>query len=204
MNRKFIIILLVTFLNTVSLTARVVMNQSFRHGVPGNGYHETWFLGSNEQAFLYHQYGVGAVVDDGLFVAIKDGGPYEGYSYFELNHPITGAVDGGPAHLPNNPGDLEISGHRILSNGYNHKAPNGMFAIWRGGVPRLPDATHIPIGSKFFFWISGGGNFQLGASVIETPSKMITVRTQAIPKAEYAMWFEPSVVNERAFTVMRK
>lgn len=188
----------------LSLTARIVMSQGMRRGTPSVGYHETWFLGSNEQALLYHQYGAGATVDDGLFVAIKDGGPYGGYSYFEINHPLTGYIDGGPAHLPYNPGDFEISGHRILSYGYNHTAPNGMFAIWRGGVPPLPNGTRIPIGSKFFFWISGGGDFQLGTSIIEEPSKMITVRSQAIPKPEYAMWFESSAVNEKAFTVMRQ
>lgn len=200
--KKSIIISLSLFVSAVSLHARVVMR--LKPHTPGLGYHQTWFLGSNEQALLYDQNAEGAEVDDGLFVAIKDGGSRSGYSYYEIKHTILGAIDGGPAHLPQNPDYLEFLDYHILSEGFDFVPPEGMFAIWRNQLPFLPDKTIIPKGSKFFFWISGGGHFTLGTSILRgvlQRVKTITVKSQAIPKEEYAMWFDDSPINEVNFIV---
>ncbi len=200
---RIVIIILLIFLNVDSMIAHVVMN--LKPHTPGLGYHQTWFLGSNDHRLLYNEHAEGAEVDDGLFVAIKEeGGHYNGYSYYEIKHPILGAIDGGPAHLPQNPDYLDFFNHRILSEGFDFRPPDGMFAIWRGELPFLPDKTVIPKGSKFFFWISGGGHFTLGTSVMQRmlqTVKTITVKSQAIPKDDYALWFENSSINKVTFII---
>lgn len=198
MKIKYAIILLFIFCFSGSLMAHVVMSKGLV--LVGRGYHETWYLGSNEVEFLYHKHG-GGQIDDGLFVAIRDGGRYAGYSYYEIRHPFIGVIDGGPAYLPDDPSGLPVSGFYAIASGYgsNH---NGLHRYGRGG-PELPDGSRIPIGSKFFYWLSGGGNFNLVASVLEPMTKLLTVKTQAIPKGEYAKWFESSAINEKSFMIKK-
>ncbi|MCA9357576.1 hypothetical protein KC872_05170 [Candidatus Kaiserbacteria bacterium] len=179
-----------------------------------NGHYETWYLGSNEQAFQYNKYGTGGWVDDGLFVAIPDGGAYNGYSYYELQHPRAGWIDGGPAHLPKNPGALPVNGYfPIARRGHCHHnsgphvpPPTEHITVSnRGHIPELPDGSLIPIGSKFFFWVSGGGGFQLSTQIVQQlKSKQITLKAQAIPKPAYALWFEPSPIVEKTFTLIEE
>lgn len=200
MKKKTITILIIFLLNMFYLTANVIMH--LKPHTPGLGYHQTWFIGSNEEVLIYDENVEGAEVDDGLFVAIKDGGPYQGHSYFEIKHPILGAIDGGPAHLPYYPGNLKSSlDPHILSEGFDYHPPKDMFAVWRNQISPLPNGKIIPKGSKFFFWISGGGHFTLGTSVLQKVLKTITIKSQAIPKDEYSIWFNNSPINEVSFTV---
>lgn len=206
MSMKCIIILISVLLSIVPLTGSVVMSKAGACG-SGTTYHETWFLGSNEETLKYHKYG-GGTVDDGLFVAIPDGGRYGGYSYYEMQHPVTGVIDGGPAYLPLNPGNFPVSGFYAVAQGhYMDKRPNFARA-WRGRLPELADGSVIPIGSKFFYWMSRGGSFSLTAAVLESMSstpKTLTVRTQAIPYGETAQrWFEPSETISKDFTIRKR
>ena len=170
MKVKFLIILAIFLCLGEPLTAAVVMSKGSMHG--GKKYHETWYLGSNEEVFQYHKYG-GGTVDDGLFVAIYDGGAYGGYSYYEIKLPVTGQIDGGPAYLPNNPGNYAVSGFNIIANGKKHGERDGFRKTWRDWVPELPDGSIIPIGSKFFFWISRGGSFSLTDAVFEKKIEIV-------------------------------
>lgn len=178
-------------------------------GGPG---HQTWYLGSNEVPLRYNKHAPGSFVDDGLFVAIPDGGPYGGYSYFELRHPRRGRIDGGPAFLHPRPGELPKDGlHKIAGSHHAIHYPGVVAAVPGAirypGTPihELPNGSRIPTGSRFFFWVSGGGRFHMGEYFIqEVPNKRITVRSQAVPRPEYALWFEPSELNEKTFRIIKE
>lgn len=172
--------------------------------------HQTWYLGSNEVPLLYNKHAPGSFVDDGLFVAIPDGGPYGGYSYFEIYHPRRGFRDGGPAFLHPRPGELPKDGcykiasspHASCHSGEVQPVP-GAIKFPGTKIPEFPNGTRIPTGARFFFWVSGGGKFQIGAYFIqEVPNKRVTVRSQAIPKPECTIWFEPSVFSEKTFRLI--
>lgn len=190
----------------------VVMN----HGPCGfNSFgYQTWYLGSNEQLLRFNKYGHGGWVDDGLFIAIPDGGPYGGYSYFELKHPRQGAIDGGPAHLPPSPGEYPVSGLSLISrSGYSSyyggpriNPPAGSLTIsYRGQIAELPNGADIPIGSRFFFWVSGGGGFGISTEILKSiKSRVLVVKSQALSKPEDAIWFDSSDVNERNFTLIEE
>ena len=112
MKIKPLMILMIFLCLGESLMAHVQMTKPLMRG--GRKYHETWFLGSNEEAFHYHKHG-GGTVDDGLFVAIPDGSAaHGGYSYYEIKLTVVGRIDGGPAYLPNNPGNYPVSGFHIV------------------------------------------------------------------------------------------
>ncbi|PWU06484.1 MAG: hypothetical protein C5B43_01685 [Verrucomicrobia bacterium] len=199
MKKKIITILIISLSNIMNVTADVVRH--LKPHTPGLGYHQTWFIGCNEEVLIYDRDALGAEVDDGLFIAIQDGGPYQGHSYYEIKHRIRGAIDGGPAHLPSFPRYLESLDPHILSEGFDYAPPDDMFAVWRDQVPPLPDGKIIPKGSKFFFWISGGGHYTLGTSIFKKLLKTVIIKTQAIPKPEYSLWFDSSPINEVVFTV---
>lgn len=180
---------------------------------PGN-IHETWYVGSNEKALRYNKNAPGAFVEDGLFVAMPDGGPYSGYTYYELRHPSIGKRDGGPAYLPPNPQVFPPSGdYKIASGGsaYGYQAqvidPVGnsiVFDSKNGGpISELPDQTIIPIGSKFFFWVSGAGSYNMGPEFVhQIRSEKVVVKVQAIPEEGQEIWFEPSDVVEETLTLL--
>ena len=207
---KIINSFLILLLAASSVEAKIAMVQKLTGFCNGN--FETWYIGSNEQAIRFNKKASGGIVDDGLFVAVEDGGPYEGFSYFDLVHPIGGVIDGGPAQLPPNPGTLPMSGHfPVARRGncrYNSGPPipaeKGSLVVGRRGqLKDFPDGAILPIGSKFFFWVSGGGSYNLSSYIVEElKSHRVLVKTQAIPKPEYDKWFEPSNILERAFTLI--
>ena len=182
----------------------------------GNKGHQTWYLGSNDVPLRYNKYAPSSVVDDGLFVAIPNGGPYGGYSYFEIKHPRTGLRDGGPVYLHPRPGELPVDGYyKIASSGPANCHGGPVITPVAGSIrisrlfklktPELPNSSIIPIGSRFFFRVSGGGSFQMGEYFIqEIPNKKVVVRSQAFPKEGYSIWFEPSEIVERTFKLTKE
>lgn len=204
----FLILILMAVITPVVLFAEFTRSIGCA-GFGGSG-HQTWYLGSNEVPLLYNKYAPGSFVDDGIFVAIPDGGKYGGYSYFEICHPRRGGRDGGGACLHPRPGELPKDGYYKIAGSHHAVCHPGVVQPVRGYIPypgtrigELPNGSKIPTGSRFFFWVSGGGSFQMGEYFIqEIPNKRVTVRSQAIPKPEYALWFEPSKVSEKTFRLI--
>ena len=193
-----------------NLKAEYINTKSFHKSC--NGRHETWYIGSNEKAFKYTQHVKDQINDSGgLFIAINDGGPYDGYSYYEIRvrtHTWPKA-EGGPAYLPPNPRDFPMNGDypvaRINScSGPNIQPhPDSLVVSDNGQLPELPKEKIVPIGSKFFYWLSNRGFFVLcSCSEHRFPSQRIDVKSRSVPKPEYAKWFLPSNPKEQTFTFM--
>jgi len=147
-----IVTLACLFMCTLNVSAKIK-----RFVGPHDWGHATLYVGTNENVMIYDQGVTEVVVDDGLFVAIpqKDGT----HKYYELQYPRICARDGGPAHLPKDPsvfiGD-QVS--LVASAAAGVKYPSSIVS----GIKSLPDGTVLPIGCKFFFWVSGRGNYNLG------------------------------------------
>jgi len=185
----------------VGLSGKVTISVGWHGHEPWYNKHYTFYLGSNEKALIYDQYAPGAKVDDGFFVAVPQGdGVYE---YYEMLHHRAGGRDGGPAYLPKDPSALPKDSEGLIVSHYM-KAKYPSFASW--GMRGLPNGTLLPIGCKFFFWVSGGGWCNLGNYVIQQDenSEAVVIQSYAVAKPGMEQFYEESDVVELVLTKMKK
>ena len=154
-----------------------------------------------------------ADLDDGVFVAVPDGGPCSGYTYYALGFHRSGAVDGGPAFLPQNPAQFKQTHHGHSyhkSNQWSFRS--GYLRTWGITHPRseqdivitpLRDGAILPKGTLFFWWISGGGSFSIPFTMLAPlESDTLTIHAKTTPKNEFeAIWFEESETVSVSFKV---
>jgi len=222
MKTKINIYIALVFLIFSNAWGAVMENHPFFKNPPG--WTECIYTGISDEMRKYQLNALGsdgrpAELDDGVFVAIPDGGKFNGYTYWALGFTYTGGMDGGPAYLPLNPSEFKdkapgYSYHKASSGNPYHKKREG-FARTRGllgKMPNLPDAIEVsplpdgailPKGTLFFWWISGGGQIRLPFDMLAPlESDTLTIHTKTTPKNEFeAIWFEESETVSASFSV---
>lgn len=206
--------------------AVLIENRPYFKNPPG--FTECIYIGILDEMRKYNvnavdSHGNPAVIDDGIFVAVPDGGAFGGYTYWALGFKYIGGMDGGPAFLPANPGEfIEASPGYSYHKAYNynpfHTKIDGYFRTrgLLGDMPRysdawndaidvkpLPNGAILPKGTLFFWWVSGGGSFNIPFSMLSPLAfETLTIHTKTIPKNEFeALWFEESETVSVSFRV---
>jgi hypothetical protein len=187
------------------------------HGIGWSGTH---FVGSLDEMRRYdknarNQRGQLARFDDGVFVAIPDGGPFNGHTYYALGFKREGCANGGPAYLPKNP--KKFQGKTPPLN-YHVKGPQGhrtwpaepeLLRTWGitepaletcGRVPSLErelaaqdlvvqelrNGAILPKGTLFFWWVSAGGDYEIPFTMLAPlESEALIIYAKTVPKNEF-------------------
>ena len=189
-----------------------------------SGWTECIYTGISDEMRKYQLNALGsdgrpAELDDGVFVAIPDGGKFNGYTYWALGFTYTGGMDGGPAYLPLNPDEFKdkapgFSYHKASSSNPQHEKREG-FVRTRGLLAKmpnwpdtievfpLPNGAILPKGTLFFWWVSGGGQIHLPFDMLAPLDfDTLTIHVKTIPKDEFeALWFEESETVSVSFRV---